>query len=99
MDFINAAAQIRAFNYGLKLNMTRETMAAMASNVMVPEFTPKSGVKIQVNENENENNEAGSSESAGMMRARGFPRSARDPLATIMLLSSLHVERGCSAKG
>lgn len=64
MDFVYAAAQIRAFNYGLKLNMTRDQMRQKAADVMVPEFIPKSGVKIQVNESEA--NEAASSENPGV---------------------------------
>lgn len=56
MDFIVAATHIRAHNYGLKCNMTREEMRTKAADVMVPEFVPKSGVKIQVNENESNDN-------------------------------------------
>lgn len=47
VDFIIAAACLRAVNYGMR--PTAEDIAQMgkqASAVMVPEFTPKSGIKI-----------------------------------------------------
>ena len=59
VDFIEAAAHIRAFNYGLKMDLSREELARRAADVMVPEFVPKSGVKIQVTEGENQNEQNG----------------------------------------
>ncbi|KAK9701765.1 E1 ubiquitin-activating protein [Basidiobolus ranarum] len=53
MDFIVAAANLRAFIFGLPSETDRQAIHKMVSNVMVPEFTPRQGVKIQVNENEN----------------------------------------------
>ncbi|KAF0354769.1 ubiquitin-activating emzyme E1 [Gigaspora margarita] len=52
MEFIIAAANLHAFNYGLTGETNREYVKKVLSNVIVPEFTPKSGVKIQVQENE-----------------------------------------------
>ncbi|KAF9365135.1 SPS-sensor component ptr3 [Mortierella sp. NVP85] len=52
MDFIIAAANLHAFNYGLKGETNPEIFRQTLANVVVPEFAPKSGVKIQVNENE-----------------------------------------------
>ncbi|RIB03948.1 hypothetical protein C2G38_2223667 [Gigaspora rosea] len=52
MEFIIAAANLHAFNYGLTGEANREYVKKVLSNVIVPEFTPKSGVKIQVQENE-----------------------------------------------
>jgi len=52
MDFIEAAAKLHAFNYGLKGDYSREKIKEILSTVMVPEFTPKSGVRIQVNDSE-----------------------------------------------
>lgn len=52
LDFIIAAANIRAFNYGLKGNNDIAHIKSVADSIQVPPFTPKSGVKIQVNENE-----------------------------------------------
>ncbi|CAG8452464.1 12540_t:CDS:10 [Ambispora gerdemannii] len=52
LDFIVAAANLHAFNYGLKGESNREYFKRVVSNVIVPEFTPKQGVKIQVQENE-----------------------------------------------
>ena len=46
MDFIVAAANLRAQNYGLKGSTDVEFMKRAAESVMVPEFMPKQGVKI-----------------------------------------------------
>ncbi|KAL1918648.1 uncharacterized protein VTP21DRAFT_2670 [Calcarisporiella thermophila] len=53
MDFIVAAANLHAFNYGLKGVDDRNYIRGVLQNVIVPEFQPKKGVKIQVQENEN----------------------------------------------
>ncbi|KAJ2852378.1 E1 ubiquitin-activating protein [Coemansia brasiliensis] len=55
VDFIVAAANLHAFNYGLKGSRDREQIRQMAAAVQVPEFKPKEGVKIQVNESEDQN--------------------------------------------
>lgn len=47
MGFIVAAANLRAHNYGLKGSTDVEFMKGVASEVMVPEFVPKRGVKIE----------------------------------------------------
>lgn len=52
MDFIVAAAHIRAFNYGLKFDLNRDLVRAKLADIIVPEFVPKSGVKISANEAE-----------------------------------------------
>ena len=52
LDFIIAAANLHAVNYGLKGETDHAYFKKVLSNVIVPEFTPKSGVKIQVQENE-----------------------------------------------
>lgn len=48
MAFIRSAANMRAFNYGLKGSTDTEYLTKLADSVMVPEFVPKSGVKILV---------------------------------------------------
>jgi ubiquitin-activating enzyme E1 len=53
LNFILAAANLHAFNYGLKGDRDTMRIKKILADVMVPEFTPKKGVKIQVNENEN----------------------------------------------
>ncbi|KAJ2760191.1 E1 ubiquitin-activating protein, partial [Coemansia sp. BCRC 34490] len=55
IDFILSAANLHAFNYGLKGSVDREHVKTVAAAVKVPEFTPKSGVKIQANENDTAN--------------------------------------------
>ncbi|CAI2176207.1 9623_t:CDS:10 [Funneliformis geosporum] len=52
MEFIATAANLHAFNYGLKGETSREFIKNVLNTVIVPEFHPKSGVKIQVQENE-----------------------------------------------
>jgi len=47
MDFVVAAANLRAFNYGLKECHDMAFFKRVADSVMVPEFVPKSGVKIE----------------------------------------------------
>lgn len=53
MEYIVAGSNLHAFNYGLKGETDLSIFHKVLANVIVPEFTPKSGVKIQVNENEN----------------------------------------------
>ncbi|KAJ2460100.1 E1 ubiquitin-activating protein, partial [Coemansia sp. RSA 2424] len=53
VDFVVAAANLYAFNFGLKGSRDRDYIKTAAAAVDVPPFAPKSGVKIQVNENEN----------------------------------------------
>ncbi|KAH9973020.1 ubiquitin activating enzyme [Lactifluus volemus] len=52
LQFIIAAANLHAFNYGLRGETDPAVFRKVADSVVVPEFTPKSGVKIQVNESE-----------------------------------------------
>jgi ubiquitin-activating enzyme E1 len=52
LDFVVSAANLHAFNYKIPGSRDVEQIKKVSSNVMVPEFTPKKGVKIQVNENE-----------------------------------------------
>lgn len=52
LDFIVYASNLHAFNYGLKGEIDRSYFKKVLPTITVPVFTPKSGVKIQVNENE-----------------------------------------------
>merc|ERR1719502_2489235 len=54
VDFILAAANLRAFNYGLKGSTDRAFIKRCVDTVMVPEFVPKAGVKIQSDPKEEE---------------------------------------------
>ncbi|GAM28031.1 hypothetical protein SAMD00019534_112070 [Acytostelium subglobosum LB1] len=51
VDFVVSAANLRAFNYGIKGTNNAEQITKMALDTIVPEFTPKK-VKISTNENE-----------------------------------------------
>ncbi|ORZ36115.1 hypothetical protein BCR44DRAFT_1479631 [Catenaria anguillulae PL171] len=52
MDFVVHAAHLYAFNYGLKPTTDASVYAKVLDAMVVPEFVPKDGVKIQVNEQE-----------------------------------------------
>lgn len=52
LGFIIAASNLHAFNYGLRGDADPTVYRKVAESVIVPEFTPRSGVKVQVNENE-----------------------------------------------
>ncbi|KAI9327506.1 hypothetical protein DFJ73DRAFT_766321 [Zopfochytrium polystomum] len=52
LDFIMSAANLHAYNFGMKGSRDRQYVSAVVAKIPVPEFTPKSGVKIQVNESE-----------------------------------------------
>ena len=57
MNFIVYGANLHAFNYGLKGEIDRAHFKKVLADVIVPEFAPKQGVKIQVQENENLQNQ------------------------------------------
>ncbi|KAK6175636.1 hypothetical protein SNE40_014049 [Patella caerulea] len=52
IDYVFAGANLRAQMYGLKQNNDRAAVKAMLDKVKVPEFTPRSGVKIDVTDAE-----------------------------------------------
>lgn len=51
-DFIVAAANLRAHMFGIKGRSDEEYFVEVLQNVIVPDFTPKEGVKIAANEAE-----------------------------------------------
>lgn len=55
MAFIIAAANLHAYNYGLRGETDPIIFKKVADSAIVPEFSPKSGVKIQINENDQVN--------------------------------------------
>lgn len=55
VDFVIAAANLRAQIYGLKGDKNPAIFKKVIPNIIVPEFVPKKGVKINTNENEAEN--------------------------------------------
>lgn len=52
LEYIIAAANLHAFNYGLRGETDPAFFRKVVDSVIVPEFTPKSGVKVQINEND-----------------------------------------------
>ncbi|XP_075220974.1 ubiquitin-like activating enzyme 1 [Lycorma delicatula] len=52
LDYIFAAANLKAEMYGLPQNRNREEVAKLVEKVEVPEFVPKSGVKIAVTDSQ-----------------------------------------------
>lgn len=51
LDYVYAAANLRAAVYGIPQVRDRNMVANIVVQVRVPEFQPRSGVKIEVNEN------------------------------------------------
>jgi len=60
LDFIVAAANLRATMYGIKGRTDKEYFESILNDVIVPDFTPKSGVKIAANDQEAKANEENS---------------------------------------
>jgi ubiquitin-activating enzyme E1 len=52
MEYLVAAANLHAYNYGIRGTRDTAVFRKVIESMDVPEFTPKSGVKIQINENE-----------------------------------------------
>ncbi|GJJ07325.1 hypothetical protein Clacol_001526 [Clathrus columnatus] len=52
LDFVIAAANLHAFNYGLRGDNDIAFFRRVADSVIVPKFTPKSGVKVQISDSE-----------------------------------------------
>ncbi|KAH9938241.1 ubiquitin activating enzyme [Fomitopsis serialis] len=79
LQYIIAAANLHAYNYGLRGETDPNLFKKVADSVLVPEFQPRSGVKIQVNENEpvNQagNTDADPSDLSGLMKKLPPPSS------------------------
>ena len=52
MEFIIAAANLHAFNYGLKGETDYALVRKVAESVQLPAFVPRTGVKIQINDSD-----------------------------------------------
>jgi len=52
LDYVIAAANLRAFNYGLKGNADPEYFKKKVAQVKVDPFTPRSGVSVQIKDDE-----------------------------------------------
>ncbi|PYI06752.1 ubiquitin-activating enzyme E1 [Aspergillus sclerotiicarbonarius CBS 121057] len=64
LSFIVAGANLHAFNYGIKNpGADKGYYRKVVDNMIIPEFTPKSGVKIQANENDPDPNAQASNSS------------------------------------
>ena len=56
LDFVVAAANLRAMMYGIKGRTDEEYFREALKNVIVPDYTPSDGVKIAANDAEEEKN-------------------------------------------
>ncbi|WWD17448.1 hypothetical protein CI109_101889 [Kwoniella shandongensis] len=52
LEYLIAGANLHAFNYGLKGERDPALFRKVVESMNIPDFVPRSGVKIQVNENE-----------------------------------------------
>ncbi|KZP12096.1 ubiquitin-activating enzyme E1 [Athelia psychrophila] len=52
LSYIIAAANLHAFNYGLRGETDPAVFKKIAESVIVPEFTPRSGVKVQISDSD-----------------------------------------------
>jgi ubiquitin-activating enzyme E1 len=55
MDFVVAAANLRATMYGIKGRTDKEYFEGVLKDIIVPDFTPQDGVKIAANDEEEKN--------------------------------------------
>ena len=62
MSFIIAAANLLAFNYGIKGDRDPIAINKIVSSVSVPEFVPRAGLQVQVKDDEPVNNQASGGE-------------------------------------
>ncbi|KAI8840064.1 hypothetical protein BJ741DRAFT_597827 [Chytriomyces cf. hyalinus JEL632] len=58
LEYIISAANLYAFIFGLKGERDKKYFQTVLAGISVPEFTPKTGVKIQVQENEQVQNQS-----------------------------------------
>ncbi|KAI9193586.1 uncharacterized protein BJ171DRAFT_251536 [Polychytrium aggregatum] len=75
MDFIITAANLHAFNYGMKGSTDVAYFKRVLENIIVPEFSPKQGVKIQVQENENVSQQTDTGDLEAVVKALPPPSS------------------------
>lgn len=59
LQFVIAAANLHAYNYGLRGETDPTIFKKIASSIKLPEFVPRSGVKVQINDNEPVSNDDG----------------------------------------
>lgn len=52
LNYVVSAANLHAFNFGLKGQATLETYKRVLDNVIIPEFSPQEGFAIQVNDSD-----------------------------------------------
>jgi len=52
LDYIISASNLHAFNYGLRGETNPAAFRKIVDSVIVPEFSPKSGVKVQISDSE-----------------------------------------------
>ncbi|PPQ92377.1 hypothetical protein CVT25_008727 [Psilocybe cyanescens] len=77
LDYIIAAANLHAFNYGLRGETNPAIFRKVAESIIVPEFTPKSGVKVQISDNDPipQNNAGGDEDPQDLARNLPSPSS------------------------
>lgn len=59
LNYVIAGANLHAFNFGLKGGANLDTYKRVLDNVIIPEFSPREGVAIQVNDSDPDPNTGG----------------------------------------
>lgn len=67
LDFVVAAANLRAEMFGIQGRTDEEYFCAQLRNIIVPDFAPQEGVKIAANEEEAKQEAASNANSSAMM--------------------------------
>eukprot|EP00088_Acartia_fossae_P034488 TRINITY_DN353_c0_g1_i1.p1 TRINITY_DN353_c0_g1~~TRINITY_DN353_c0_g1_i1.p1 ORF type:complete len:1113 (+),score=407.62 TRINITY_DN353_c0_g1_i1:244-3582(+) len=94
MDFVDAAANLLAEVYGIEKNRNRADIVNILSMVNVPQFVPKSGVKIAVTDNEAQQmNEQASSDSNTLDKLLADIKSPADFRAEKLRITPLEFEK------
>merc|ERR1712117_43763 len=99
-DFVEAAANLRAENYGIKGTKDKNEIKSILKQVNVPVFEPKSGVKIAVTDAEAQaQNDAGISDAAVLDQMLSELPAAADLKSSGLRITPLEFEKDDDSNG
>lgn len=85
MKYITAAASLHAYNFGLKPENDPSFYLKVLENILIPEFSPRDGVAIQVNDSDPDPN-AGTDVDADVLSQIASSLPARSDVAGVRLM-------------